>query len=131
MLGTYLEMCDRVSLPWKLDQIYQKFDTVYREPGEDPLFGADENVLVEPHVVSDQIQMRYGDKSLEVVKQVEDFCRDISFDDFDGFTVMGGFPGLALFRDRDYGAPKIYSLHEDDSTNDDFSDDSGSSETTI
>jgi hypothetical protein len=107
MLGAYLRMADRVSLPWSIDQMLEKFDTVYREPGEDPLFGGEDVVISDPDVINDQILRRYGTECLPVIQNLESFCDDIEFDDFDGFTVMAGFSDLSIFRDRDYGRPKV------------------------
>jgi DNA-binding protein H-NS len=131
LLGSYLRLADRVSIYWPDSTNFSKFDSVYREPGDEPMFGGEEDVEVNVDTVLDMIKMRYGEEAVGVMEDVQAFCDEITFDEFEGFTVMGGFPGLSVFRDRDYGTPKIVNVQQQfvsDSSGDSSSDTSDDSD---
>lgn len=109
ILGAYLSMCSRISIPWDSDKAY-KFDTMFRPEGEDPLFSG-EMVSVPRDTVLDMIDMRYGPNVVANLHLLEEFCEDIDFASYEGFTVLSGFSWLSELRDRDYGQPKEVEHH--------------------
>jgi hypothetical protein len=106
VLGRYLAMCDRVSLPWDFATKAKMFDSIYREPDSLPMFGGSESVKVPADVVLDMMRTRYGEEIIANLPTLDAFLDDIDFDTFEGFTVVSGFPWLSILRDRDYGKPK-------------------------
>jgi hypothetical protein len=108
ILGSYLAMCDRVSISWDIGKKIKLFDPLYTEPGMGPLFGSESegSIKIPTDVVLDMMRVRYGEELADNIIQLDDFLNDIDFDTFEGFTVTAGFPWLSILRDVDYGRPK-------------------------
>jgi hypothetical protein len=113
MLGSYLAMADRVSIPWDVSD-FRTYGGWSPEGNKIPMFGSlgyTQNDGVEiRETITEMIVKRYGEEATGVLELVEDFCDNVDFETFEGFTLTSGFAGLAVFRDRDYGKPKNVSI---------------------